>query len=473
MGEPLKYRTDFDKHVVTCNFERRGWERWDPRYDDHWHVFWASVSTIKQIFAPENGIRLGDHQIVNHFPNHYELTRKDLMVKNITRWRKACEKEAALEANGAGQSNGNYNNTGMSATELLPKLDFVPATFSLPSDYSLFVEEFRRRPDRTWIMKPVGGAQGKGIFLINKLTQIKKWSNGYAAKDGSSAQWKSAEERRAENDKTESYIVSRYVQDPLLIGGKKFDLRVYVVVTSYRPLRAFTSRLGFARFCSVSYSEAKADMDNPFVHLTNVAIQKRNDDYNESHGNKWPIHLLRLYIAGTRSEAAADELFRGINEAIIYSLKSVQNVIINDRRCFELYGYDLLIDESLKPWLIEVNASPSLACTTEDDRRLKDRVIRDTLAVAVPPGKLEASAAGVSITTAMSRLSRGGRSNSVDVTGDAYEKDWARNGGVPESVLGTMDVLIDETGGVGVRDIVGRRSGTAQRGRSVTRGVSR
>ena len=57
--------------------------------------------------------------------------------------------------------------------------------------------------------------------------------------------------------------------DPLLIGGKKFDLRVYVVVTSYRPLRAFVSRLGFARFCSVSYSEAKADMDNPFVHLTN------------------------------------------------------------------------------------------------------------------------------------------------------------------------------------------------------------
>lgn len=472
MGEPLKYRTDFDKHVVTCNFERRGWERWDPRYDDDWHVFWASVSTIKQIFAPENGIRLGDHQIVNHFPNHYELTRKDLMVKNITRWRKACEKEAALEANGAGQTNGNFNNTGMSATELLPKLDFVPATFSLPSDYSLFVEEFRRRPDRTWIMKPVGKAQGKGIFLINKLTQIKKWSNGYAAKDGSSAQWKSAEERRAENEKTESYIVSRYVQDPLLIGGKKFDLRVYVVVTSYRPLRAFTSRLGFARFCSVSYSEAKADMDNPFVHLTNVAIQKRGDDYNESHGNKWPIHLLRLYIAGTRSEAVADELFRGINEAIIYSLKSVQNVIINDRRCFELYGYDLLIDERLKPWLIEVNASPSLTCTTEEDRRLKDRVIRDTLAVAVPPGKLEAAAGGVSITTAMSRLSRGGRSNSVGVSGDVYEKEWARTGGVPESVLGTMDVLIDETV-VGVGDAVGRRSGTAQRGRSVTRGVSR
>lgn len=46
----------------------------------------------------------------------------------------------------------------------------------LPADYNLFVEEFRKSPSSTWIMKPCGKAQGKGIFLINKLSQIKKWS---------------------------------------------------------------------------------------------------------------------------------------------------------------------------------------------------------------------------------------------------------------------------------------------------------
>lgn len=58
---------------------------------------------------------------------------------------------------------------------------------------------------------------------------------------------------------------------------------------------------------------------------------------------------------------------------------------MNDRHCFELYGYDIMIDSELKPWLIEVNASPSLSTTTESDRILKMGLINDTLEIVVPP----------------------------------------------------------------------------------------
>lgn len=51
--------------------------------------------------------------------------------------------------------------------------------------------------------------------------------------------------------------------------------------------------------------------------------------------------------------------------------------MINDRHCFECYGYDVLVDADLKPWLLEVNASPSLTTTTESDRILKLSLLRD------------------------------------------------------------------------------------------------
>jgi tubulin polyglutamylase TTLL1 len=58
--------------------------------------------------------------------------------------------------------------------------------------------------------------------------------------------------------------------------------------------------------------------------------------------------------------------------------------MINDKHCFEVYGFDILIDDNLKPWLIEVNASPSLTTTTEMDRSLKMQVIEDAFKIVVP-----------------------------------------------------------------------------------------
>ena len=84
-----------------------------------------------------------------------------------------------------------------------------------------------------------------------------------------------------------------------------------------------------------------------------------------------------------------EKCFEGIRNIIYISLKSVQTVLINDKHCFEVYGYDVLLDEQLKPWLIEVNASPSLSTTTEMDRNLKMSVINDAFNVVVPPDWME------------------------------------------------------------------------------------
>lgn len=182
----------------------------------------------------------------------------------------------------------------------------------------------------------------------------------------------------------EAYVISRYIDQPLLLGSKKFDLRIYVLVTSYKPLKVWLSSKGFARFCNEKYSSEMNDLGNMMAHLTNVAIQKGAEDYNQEHGSKWSIDNLRLYLEHTRGKAAADKCFDEIKNIIYISLKSVQSVIINDKHCFELYGYDVLIEDNLKPWLIEVNASPSLSTTTESDRLMKMNVIRDTFNIVIP-----------------------------------------------------------------------------------------
>jgi tubulin polyglutamylase TTLL9 len=86
-------------------------------------------------------------------------------------------------------------------------------------------------------------------------------------------------------------VVQKYISDPLIIGGKKFDMRLYVLVISYQPLVVYLYRNGFARFTHHRYDND--DIHNQFVHLTNVAIQKTSDNYDNQKGGKWSLPLLK------------------------------------------------------------------------------------------------------------------------------------------------------------------------------------
>ena len=79
-----------------------------------------------------------------------------------------------------------------------------------------------------------------------------------------------------------------------------------------------------------------------------MAIQKHNDDYNVKHGGKWNLQHVRLFVEATWGREASAKLFDDIDRIIIHSLKAVQGSIINDRHCFECYGYDILIDARLR-----------------------------------------------------------------------------------------------------------------------------
>jgi tubulin polyglutamylase TTLL9 len=91
------------------------------------------------------------------------------------------------------------------------------------------------------------------------------------------------------------------------------------------------------------------------------------------------MQSLKMYMISKHGTAPVNQLFGDIQDVILNSLLSVQKIIIQDKHCFEVYGYDIIIDDRLKPWLLEVNASPSLTADTKEDYELKSNMLNDAL----------------------------------------------------------------------------------------------
>lgn len=119
-----------------------------------------------------------------------------------------------------------------------------------------------------------------------------------------------------------------------------------------------------------------------------MAVQKTAPDYNPDKGCKWSMQQLRKYITAKHGCEKVGSIFQQMNDIFVKSLQSVQKTIINDKHCFELYGYDILLDSDLKLWLLEVNASPSLTASNQEDYDLKCGLLEDTLNVIDMEGRL-------------------------------------------------------------------------------------
>lgn len=352
----IKYHSQFHNVIGSVMRDRSGWIKTTDGDDKKVDFFWVETLFMHEQF---DNIYFAEHVKVNHFPRFYELTRKNLLAKNLKRFQKMMVNRTKHESNDCREAIEN-------------EMDFFPVTFELPDQWHMFVEEFKRKnggnekkKKSIWIMKPICKSQGKGIFLFKDLKDISDWKKGG--------------KQKKETDEVEVYIVQRYIERPLLIGGKKFDMRMYVLVTSYVPLKAYVYREGFVRFSNTRFSTDR--IEDSYVHLTNVAIQKKAPDYNPDRGAKWPLTSLRRYLCQTRGEDATEIAFKRVNDVFWYSLQAVQDKIINDKHCFELYGYDIMFDVDLKTWLIEVNASPSLSASSYNDKLLKKRMLTDTLNV--------------------------------------------------------------------------------------------
>ena len=174
-------------------------------------------------------------------------------------------------------------------------------------------------------------------------------------------------------------VVQEYLERPFLINKLKFDLRLYVLLTSVRPLRLYLYEEGLVRFATKEYSSDPADIADKFIHITNFSVNKANTDfvYNEQpgeyQGHKWNLKTLWKYF---ESELGIDwrPVWERIKDVCVKTIlcgrdkiaaETARNVR-TDNGCFKLFGFDIFLDSDLKPWLLEVNNIPSLHINTID-----------------------------------------------------------------------------------------------------------
>eukprot|EP00794_Sanderia_malayensis_P009971 gene9971-10994_t len=330
-------RKRMNVNLTNCKYEcvRRATKKFGFREvsdDEDFVLFWTDSSV-----SLERVMDMKKYQKINHFPGMSEICRKDSLARNMNRLWKQFPKEYAI----------------------------FPQTWCLPADYGDFLSHSRQKKNKTYIVKPDSGSQGRGIFLTRNPKQD--------VKPG------------------EDVICQQYVSKPFLIDGFKFDLRIYAVVTSCDPLRIFVFQDGLVRFATVKYADPQnSNLENVFLHLTNYSINKASEDFirDEETGSKRRISILNKWFA--ENGYNLEEIWGRIDDVIIKTLITAHPILKHNYRtcfpnhnrgsgCFEILGFDILLDRKLKPWVLEVNHSPSFSTDSRLDREIKDALVYDTL----------------------------------------------------------------------------------------------
>lgn len=425
----LRYYRIASSHKEVVAIVRRAmaqhsnWREVPPEFGNVpvWNMMWSWGS------PPINRNLLLSWQKVNHFKHARELTRKDLLKKNLARYQvlgakmqsafalqpptyvlpkeymqfaemygrlnsaKQLANAAAAAANGGVPVGAAAGGETDALTRLMMAMG-VPSAASLVAGGPGSSSGPGSTDPNIWIMKPVGLSRGRGISLVSDIGQV----------------------QFAENT-----IIQKYVHNPLLLDGYKFDLRLYVLVTSFSPLEAFLYRRGFARLSSRPFTADPSQINNKFIHLTNSSIQKHSDtaestmaslsgaDPSQAGGTKCTLEYLWKRLAEKGINTGA--VWESIIDLVVKSLVCVDDVIPSQPNSFEVFGYDVLIDANLKPWLIEVNASPSMGVDSTMDLITKAQMIADTVALVDPlpfdrQALVEASERRLKNATAFSKL---------------------------------------------------------------------
>ncbi len=247
--------------------------------------------------------------------------------------------------------------------EKFPKdYTYMQPSYILPDDKEIIKNKFKDyklSKDNLWIFKPPDLLLGIGIKFLKNFTNL-----------------------------TKKGVITRYIPNPLLLYGKKFDLRLYVLISSFLPLKIYLNKEGLVRVTTTNYNLEEKNFNDPYIHFTHTVVNMRNKNFThpknftDERGNLWSMAALKNYLE--RNGKNYNKVYNDIKDLVIKSILSAEYIFTKESRkkyfgkkVSTIIGYDILIDENLKPWLLEMNCK----CPDLTPHNIVDEIIKTDFVV--------------------------------------------------------------------------------------------
>uniref|UniRef100_A0A2K6BX98 Tubulin--tyrosine ligase-like protein 10 n=1 Tax=Macaca nemestrina TaxID=9545 RepID=A0A2K6BX98_MACNE len=368
--------------IISSYCKSKGWRRIQDSRREDYVLKWCEVKSRDSYGSFREG-----EQLLYQLPNNKLLTTKIGLLSTLR--GRAWAMSKASKAPGGTQARPGASAFAPSPAHppaslpcrVLRMEEFFPETYRLDLKHER--EAFFTLFDETqiWICKPTASNQGKGIFLLRKQEEVAALQ---------------AKTRSAEDDPIhhkspfrgpQARVVQRYIQNPLLLDGRKFDVRSYLLIACTTPYMIFFSH-GYARLTLSLYDPHSSDLSG---HLTNQFMQKKSPLYVLlKEDTVWSMERLNRYINTTFWKARGlpkdwvfTTLTKRMQQIMAHCFLAAKSKLECKLGYFDLIGCDFLIDDNFKVWLLEMNSNPALHTNCEVLKEVIPGVVIETLDLAL------------------------------------------------------------------------------------------